>query len=242
VSDYIPPTTEAMQRLQRDNRLDVVTPFGTWSLSLRGSRLAISEALRCTAQYENYEPSGANQKSLSSRPYFKNEMELALKVLIGLGISDVEFLEPDLGPYAGSSQHEKWMGVNWFNSNGTYYGSATIGEIDPETVPRGGSAMGHFQGGQVEAAKSVCKGSLANIARTKMIGLVEVMENQIVCEDSNGIAFYSFYHSIIDGSLYVEVRSTFRSGFEGESNTGSLAESIPAIAASYVIEDLRSAK
>ncbi len=99
--------------------------------------------------------------------------------------------------------------------------------------------MGHFQGGQVEAAKSVCEGSIANVAQTKMIGLVEVMENQIVCEDSNGIAFYSFYHSIIDGSLYVEVRSTFLSNYINNNDAGSLVQSVPVIAANYIVGDLR---
>lgn len=231
VSDYIPPMTEAMSRLQRDNRLDVVTPFGTWSLSLRGSRLAISEALRCTAQYENYRPTTPAPTARLGRPFMEQEMELALQTILQVGRTDIEFMQSELET---ATVDESWRGVSWISSDASYFGRVLIVDLEDELRP-----LSAFQGGQIELARSICEGSVINVARSLTQDGVDILENQVVCELNGDIDFHAYYHSLLNGQIYLEITSLFyadalRGNVQNETTAG-----IPAIAAQYSINNLR---
>ena len=231
VTDYIPPMTEAISRLQRDNRLEVGTPFGTWSLSLRGSRLAISEALRCTAQYENFKPNTLVTPARSERPFLEQEMELALQTILQIGRADIEFMQSEAET---ATVDESWRGVSWISSDASYFGRVLIVDLENERRP-----LSAFQGGQIELARSICEGSVINTARTLTQDGVDILENQVVCEINGDIDFYAYYHSLLNRQIYVEITSLFyadalRGDVQNEATAG-----IPVIAAQYSINNLR---
>jgi hypothetical protein len=231
VTDYIPPTTEAMSRLQRDNRLDVVTPFGTWSLSLRGSRMAISEALRCTAQYENYRPTTSAHQARSGRPFLEQEMELALQTILQIGRADIEFMQSEVET---TTIDESWRGVSWISSDASYFGRVLIVDLENELRP-----LSAFQGGQIELARSICEGSVLNTARSLTQDGVDILENQVVCEINGDIDFYAYYHSLLSGRIYLEITSLFYADALRDNAQSEATAGIPVIAAQYSINNLR---
>jgi hypothetical protein len=225
VTEDIPFNSGLIDELKRGAFLTIRTEYGEWSLSLRGSNNAITETLRCVAQYRDYQPS--TPLLSEERDYRNLEYQLATKVISSMGIVDFEFIEK-----SQKDDESRNAGVSWAASDGNVIGRAFVMDQVGTDV-----TLGNFQGSQSSDADQACLGEVSSATSIKHVDGIPTLEHHLVCKEPGG-GFYSVYSSLLNEGFYVETSITFFGDFLKTNPSAERAVKVGILAASFALKNI----